>query len=420
MNILKSKRFLCVLSAFIIFLSSFLFLFNENVSADTISVNLSYYGRPFSYQNLGYNQEIVGTTDWNARVYGKCNFTFVPVFNFYSDNADFMQLALFDTNIYDPTALHYNSTFIGYSGSMYDDSTPWCYSYDRDGDCVYRVTTGTSPIIFQNYSPVRLSAWYGASSDLTQIGNFLYDDINFGEYYYYFFPSSDNVNSTYLKYSDSSTVPYKYMSVYCSGNFDEFMRCTIKVDTFDFCLFGNNLFQGNPGSFNCISFNYQAKNGNTLIIKLAVNVKYVQPYFGGNYNSLPNAIWEYNFDYWYLIDSDNYQGGYNTGYQLGYDNGLSDGTTSGYNNGYDIGLSEGSQTGYNNGYNIGYGIGKRDGIAESNDYTFLGLLGAVVDAPITALSGMLNFDLLGFNMLNFFYALITVMLIVFVIKNFLL
>lgn len=79
-----------------------------------------------------------------------------------------------------------------------------------------------------------------------------------------------------------------------------------------------------------------------------------------------------------------------------------------YNSGYKEGYSVGSSTGYNRGYS--------DGVKAAGEYTFLSLLGSVVDAPLQAVSGMLNFNLLGFNMLNFFYALLTCALVIAVIR----
>lgn len=79
-----------------------------------------------------------------------------------------------------------------------------------------------------------------------------------------------------------------------------------------------------------------------------------------------------------------------------------------YNSGYKEGYSVGSSTGYNRGYS--------EGVKAAGDFTFLSLLGAVVDAPLQAVGGMLNFNLLGFNMLNFFYALLTCALVIAVIR----
>ena len=89
---------------------------------------------------------------------------------------------------------------------------------------------------------------------------------------------------------------------------------------------------------------------------------------------------------------------------------------SSYNSGYNAGFNDGYGNGYSVGLSDGKAIGRNQALASGNNYTFLGLLGAVVDAPITAISGLLNFDLLGFNMLNFFYALCTCALVIAVVR----
>ena len=83
-----------------------------------------------------------------------------------------------------------------------------------------------------------------------------------------------------------------------------------------------------------------------------------------------------------------------------------------YSNGYNAGKTDGYSEGFYAGKVTGISIGKNSG--QNNN--FLSLMGAVVDAPIKALSGLLNFDVLGFNMLNFFYALCTCALIIAVVR----
>lgn len=85
---------------------------------------------------------------------------------------------------------------------------------------------------------------------------------------------------------------------------------------------------------------------------------------------------------------------------------------AGYSNNYSEGYKDGYSVGSSTGYNAGYS----KGVENAGKYTFLSLLGAVVDAPLQAVSGMLNFNLLGFNMLNFFYALLTCALVIAVIR----
>lgn len=91
-----------------------------------------------------------------------------------------------------------------------------------------------------------------------------------------------------------------------------------------------------------------------------------------------------------------------------------------YNAGYSQGLLDNQQNVYNNGYQAGktdgYANGFNQGVLESNDYSFLGLMSSVVDAPIKAISGLLDFEILGFNMLNFAFGLLSIGVIVFVFK----
>lgn len=89
---------------------------------------------------------------------------------------------------------------------------------------------------------------------------------------------------------------------------------------------------------------------------------------------------------------------------------------SGYDYGYDAGSSAGERTGYNDGFSsgkiVGYQNGYSAGVADANNYSFLDLIGAVFDAPVNTFVGLLNFDLLGFNMLKAFTGLITLAIII--------
>ena len=96
-----------------------------------------------------------------------------------------------------------------------------------------------------------------------------------------------------------------------------------------------------------------------------------------------------------------------------------------YEAGYNSAIED-NQTQYNLGYENGYQIA----LANQGKYTFTGLLGAVVKAPITALigeynsdtgkreGGLLTFELLGYDMSNFFMSLVSVCVIIAVIRLF--
>lgn len=90
---------------------------------------------------------------------------------------------------------------------------------------------------------------------------------------------------------------------------------------------------------------------------------------------------------------------------------------SAYDQGFIAGQSDvNTQSFYNHGYNVGYDAGHRDGVLENTDYSFLGLIGAVFDAPIQAFSGLLDFNLLGVNLKSFVLAMLSLSVIIIVIK----
>lgn len=98
-----------------------------------------------------------------------------------------------------------------------------------------------------------------------------------------------------------------------------------------------------------------------------------------------------------------------------------------YNDGYQAGLKDGEanrQQAYQDGVVAGraQGIaeGKAQGIAEASEYSFFSLINAVVSVPIQALTGLLNFDIFGYNMLTFFGSVVTLILCIWIIRTFLL
>lgn len=112
-------------------------------------------------------------------------------------------------------------------------------------------------------------------------------------------------------------------------------------------------------------------------------------------------------DYYYmsnLTDDQYYNDGYNSGY------------SDGYNNGYYYGDLEGYESGYKSGEIVGYNNGYSEGVEDSGNYSFLSLIGAVIDAPVSAFTSLLNFELLGVNILGFISGLLTLALIIFIIK----
>lgn len=89
-----------------------------------------------------------------------------------------------------------------------------------------------------------------------------------------------------------------------------------------------------------------------------------------------------------------------------------------FDNGYNAGYNKGTADLNNIRYNA-YTQGKNDGIESANKYSFLGLISAVIDAPIKAFTSLFNFELLGVNLSAFMFGLITLALIIFIVKLFL-
>lgn len=86
----------------------------------------------------------------------------------------------------------------------------------------------------------------------------------------------------------------------------------------------------------------------------------------------------------------------------------------GFDEGYDVGYVAGDGAGYNRGYGVGFNKGQVD--ASSGNYTFLGLIGSVIDAPISAFRGLLDFELLGVNMSSFVLAVMSLCVIIVIIR----
>lgn len=89
--------------------------------------------------------------------------------------------------------------------------------------------------------------------------------------------------------------------------------------------------------------------------------------------------------------------------------------TTGYTQGYQDGYKQGQQEKEMYGITQ-YNKGKSDGIASANKYTFKGLISAVFDVPIQTLYGMLDFNILGINILSLVMSIVSVILLIAIVK----
>lgn len=101
-------------------------------------------------------------------------------------------------------------------------------------------------------------------------------------------------------------------------------------------------------------------------------------------------------------------------YDLNYRNSaiVQDSYNQGYREGSIVGREEGRKDGYADGKAVGY----KEGVAAANDYTFDGLLTAVIDVPVQAFTSLFNFEILGVNLANFFLALLSICIVLAVVK----
>lgn len=138
-----------------------------------------------------------------------------------------------------------------------------------------------------------------------------------------------------------------------------------------------------------------------------------QSYFQEGYDK---AIAE-NKDKWI---SEGYDSGYVEGESIGYNTAIEENQDIWYNSGYE----EGESVGYNTAieenrdiwYNSGYDAGLIQGANSANEYSFIGLIGAVIDVPVKAFIGLTDFNLFGFNMTTFYKAIFAFCTMVIIVR----
>lgn len=157
----------------------------------------------------------------------------------------------------------------------------------------------------------------------------------------------------------------------------------------------------------------------------------------------PNISQNDVYKFFALIDYRNYTPSDNEFYVAGFNSASKGYYDTGYNNGYNKGKTDG----YNTGFSAGDSQGYARGVESANTYSFLGLFGAIFDAPIKAIfggtsilpagttitdsngntitlqstttvnrAGLLNFNLMGVNLSGFVLALFSLSILVVVIK----
>lgn len=290
--------------------------------------------------------------------------------------------------------LYYNFSFkIDYDSST-DNVIYYVKANFNDKNYLFDYTTGVNePYTFCNIGnynfisntvsniPVRVRAYVQSSNK-----SYYYSSpILFNLEYY-----DKDLNSYIVPNSSFLIRPSLVINEIIFGNYTDFDRMRFASDS----LYGTHL---NSGYYNFVS----------LIDNLGFRYTFFIPLCTASSESIDNSPANYlTYREYFTKNAINLSD--NSAYQQGY--------SDGYNIGVGDGNGQGYQDGYNAGVDVGYGNGYNAGIEQSNNYSFLSLIGAVIDAPISAFTSLLNFNLLGFNMLGFVTGLITLCLIIFIIK----
>lgn len=247
--------------------------------------------------------------------------------------------------------------------------------YGVNGNLIY--TQGAAPTVSADFNGT--AGFYGVKSSFG--GNGVSSVIKAGTPFSLdmaFARSSSNKISgiyTYVDYTilflDKSMNPIYYNSVY-SGDY-----------------YINNTILGMGSESNGMLLSDVLTSGDVHFYNFPVDVYGIMIISYHNANEFAHA---YSLTARFLGDSKS---------QEAYDNGFSAGVNSINKN--DI---------FNQGYTKGFSVGS----AEGSNYTFMSLLGAVIDAPISAFTGMFDFTLLGVNLRSFILAMLTLAIVIVLIR----
>lgn len=97
---------------------------------------------------------------------------------------------------------------------------------------------------------------------------------------------------------------------------------------------------------------------------------------------------------------------------FGRNSSAKDSFNHGYTNGYNIGYTDGNRNANDTLYQQGYNAGLK------SSQGFYGLLTAVFDVPVQAFTGLLNFNVLGVNMVDFVTSMLTLCIFIIILRLF--
>ena len=214
--------------------------------------------------------------------------------------------------------------------------------------------------------------------------------------YGYHFTIGNGSGNSYLfgiwyRYFDESVLSFDTLTYKCIYPWDS----EGDVDRDNYTCYTDIAYSTYSQYYNLSQYIFSNNGSAVFVIELISTHSYRAS--GSSFNYVIDRPRNYTY---FLSDSSN------SYYSAGYDAGLSAGQPAIYQNGYSAGYDVGQSVGYNTGFNDGY----------SNRNSWLGLMTAVVDAPVTYVTSLFDFNILGFNMLAFIKALFTMSVIVVILR----
>lgn len=252
--------------------------------------------------------------------------------------------------------------------------------------------------IVENPNIVTGSSHYGFQLNMFDSGNLFFvptsngiQSLNQDLFKYYRLDSyGENLTSTSF-----SEVTYITSMPLNTGDFNEFLRdCSIESAYLTFYFGGDKTEYFFRYTFNFYSPSYGSFN---FIIEFYIwGVHYDTSYdvfynFPSNYAPFPGLSYPYHQD----IDISTSDNG---SYLQGWDDGVAHANSI---------VTESSAS-----YTAGYTAG-----ISSQEYSFLGLISAVIDVPVKVFVSLFNFDILGFNMLAFVGSLLAICTVIAILRK---
>lgn len=245
--------------------------------------------------------------------------------------------------------------------------------------------------VFRGDDDFYLSGLKGVSIFVTTKNNGVYAcagdlpiQLNFG--------SSNNINSNYIKARIDYTVPAGYSVPADAILIDGVYVCSAEV-----LKAASNEY----GVFSCTAQELFGLEASTPV--RSIRVTFVCDSIHTSYFDKGAGIIISN-----TKNNPAFMAGQSYGASEGFDEGYKYGKLAGAEQGYGDGLRDGKIVGFEEGY--------REGLKNAKELTFRGLIFAVVDAPVQVFSSMLNFNVLGINLLGFMTSILTIMIVIAVVK----